>query len=341
MKAVSFLMVGLAAGAGFGALACGNGDDSFVPPPVTKVDAGPDASHPDATIGDDGGEQDAVVKDATAEEGEAAPTLALLRLANWSADSPAIDFCLAPHGTGAFQGPILGATAAAIDDAGVLDAGSGALSFPQASSYLVVDPAQYDARLVAAGSTDCSAMIIQDATGLPELVRGAAGTIALVGATQPRGSEPGLQIVGFRDDLKSALPTAFLLRAINAAPDLPKVDIGTLNGGLLQKSLRGVPFGGSSAGLANVGGSSPDPDGYVPQTPFVNAILAASPSVATFLDGAAGSIIARTSPISVGVGAILTIVVVGASGQTSCQIVECVDNGGTPGLVGNCQILSQ
>ncbi len=342
MRAVSILAAGLSAGAAFSA--CGNGDDAFVPAPVASVDGGADASRSlDATASDGAevGPEDAAAHDAPEWDGAPTPTLALLRVANWSADSPAIDVCLAPHGTGAFRGPILGAQAASINAAGVLDAGSGALSFPQATGYLVVDPAQYDARLVAGGSTDCSAMITQDATNLPELVGGAAGTIALVGAASPQHGEPALEVIGFLDDLTSNLPTAFELRAINAAPDLPKVDVGTLSGGALQSALVGVPFGATSAGVLNVGRSMPNGNGYVPVTPLVNAILAASASVPTLLDGAAHAIVAQSAPVNAGVGATVTVAVVGSRGQAPAQIIECVDNGAVPGLAGNCQIVSQ
>jgi hypothetical protein len=346
MRAVPFMIASVYAGLGLGACV-GSGDDTTTKVPVLQPDAGvADASKGlDATARGDstGGDANAADSAADADAGEngSTPTLALLRFANWSASAPAVDFCIAPHGTGAFKIPVLGTRAAAIDEAGVIEAGSGALPFPQSSAYLLVDPAQYDARLVAGGSPDCSAKIAEDATSLPALPSGAAGTIALVGATQPRGGEPGLRIVGFLDDLESKLPTAFELRAINAAPDLPKVDVGTLSGGLFQSSLVGVPFGASSAGIANVGRSSPDSNGYVPVTLLVNAVLAASPSIPPLLDGSAGSIVAQTSPINVGLGAVVTVAVVGTNGQATAQIVECVDNGGTAGLAGNCQVVSQ
>jgi hypothetical protein len=347
MRAVLFMMVA-SVYAGLGACV-GSGDDTTTNVPVLQPEAGvADASkgldataRGDGTGGDANAADSAADADAYAGEDGSTPTLALLRFANWSAGAPAVDFCLAPHGTGAFKIPVLGTSAAAIDEAGVIDAGSGALPFPKSTAYLLVDPAQYDARLVAGGSSDCSAKIAEDATSLPALASGAAGTIALVGATQPRGGEPGLRIVGFLDDLQSNLATAFELRAINAAPDLPKVDVGTLSGGLFQSSFVGVPFGASSAGIANVGRSSPDSNGYVPVTLLVNAVLAASPSIPPLLDGSAGSIVAQTSPINVGLGAVVTVAVVGASGQTATQIVECVDNGGTAGLAGNCQVVSQ
>jgi hypothetical protein len=315
----------------------GGGDDTSSPPLKVAPDAGlGDASGGiDATTGSDAGGDDAAdnetgVADATPK------TLALLRFANWSVGAPAVDFCIAPHGMGTFKTPLLGAAAAKLQDGGI-DAGvAGGLSFPLASAYLPVDPAQYDVRLVAWGAPDCSAMITSDATSLPALASGGAGTIALVGAAQPRPGEPGLQIVGFLDDLKSTLSTAFLLRAINAAPDLPKVSVGAFLGGSFQTSIVGVPFGSSSAGIPNVGRSNPDSNGYVLVTPFAGTVVAASPTVPSLLDAAAGSILVQTAPLTVGVGSVVTLAIVGSTGQSLAQIVECVDNGANPGVAGNC-----
>ena len=351
MRAVSLVMVMAGAGASLGVIACaGGGDDNSVPEALVRSDGGADASmHLDATAsGDaDGGEGST---DATnANDGQDAgdgpqPTLALLRVANWSADAPAVDFCIAPHGTGAFQGPILAARASAIDSAGVLDAGSGALPFPQASAYLVVDPSQYDARLVAAGSADCASKITSDLTDLPVLTSGGLETIALIGATHPQAGEPALKLVGFQDEWMNSLKGALLIRVINAAADLPKAEVGSLQ--MVQyfyPILFAVPFGSSSAGDPMA-----DPNGYIGVTPIVGSTLAVRASVGTLLDAAAGTIVAQAPNISLGGGATVTFVVVGIkdqpgpdSGSPGAQLLECIDNAGTPGLAGSCHIISQ
>ncbi|MGA7120003.1 MAG: hypothetical protein WBY94_07900, partial [Polyangiaceae bacterium] len=84
-----------------------------------------------------------------------APTsmLAGIRIANWSPGAPAIDFCIAPHGTTAFQGPILANTAPALVDAGTCPPGPVGLAFTEVSSYSLVQPQQYDVRLVVAGAS--------------------------------------------------------------------------------------------------------------------------------------------------------------------------------------------
>jgi hypothetical protein len=330
--------------AGLGAVSCvGNGDDAYYPGPRTGPDGGADASKVlDATLGDaEGGESGLDADDGASDDGEASTaTLALLRVANWSADSPAVDFCVAVHGTGAFQGPILGASAASMEEAGGVLAGSGALSFPQASNYLLFQPAQYDARIVAAGSVDCATGITQDATGLSAVASGGLETIALVGAGHPQDGEPGLKIVGFLDELEGSLKGALIVRVINAAVDLPKAEVGTLDT-YFTPFTQPVGFGNSS-----VGDPMADPNGYIAELPIVSKTIAARASVATLLDASAHTIVAQAPNISLASGATVTFVVVGANGQVASDggsgiaaLLECVDNAGSVGLQGTCQVI--
>ncbi len=348
MKPVLFsVTAGLAACAGLGAVACGNGDDTFSPPPpVTVADGGADASKlTDATLGDaEGGEagMESDAGDAGLDGQMLTPTLALLRFANWSADSPGIDFCVARHGSGTDQGPILATNAAAINDAGNIDAGSGALPVPGVSAYLLMDPAQYDARVVAAGSTDCTTAITQDATGLPVLASGGFETIALVGAAHPRNGESGLQIVAFQDELTNSVQGALLIRVINAAVDVPMAEVGTLDT-YFTPFLNPVAFGASSAG-----GPMADPNGYIAELPIVSLTIAARASVATLLNASAHTVLAQAPGVSLMGNLSVTFVVVGANGQLEpdggsvlAQILECVDNAGTVGLAGTCHVISQ
>jgi hypothetical protein len=335
MRAVSFLMVGLAAGA----LACGNGDDASSPVAIA-MEAGADGSKgPDASAGPDAADADAAI---APEAGEASPPLpptqALLRMANWSADSPAVDFCLSPHGTGNFRGPILAAAAATMGEGGVV----GALPFPQASSYQLLEPGSYDARLVAAGSVDCATAIVADDTTLPVLGSGGLATIALVGAAHPQQGEPGLELVGFTDELKNSLPDALLIRVINAEVDLPQAEVGTLNT-YFTPFLDPVDFGKSSAG-----DQMADPNGYIVELAIVNQTLAARATVPSLLGAPAHTIVAQAPTINLPTGNTVTFVVVGSGGQLGAdggpelsRILECVDNAGTAGLVGACKVISQ
>ena len=85
---------------------------------VTPRDARHDAQHP---------------ADATADMGSSAeatsvapvPTAVLVRLANWSPDAVGVDFCIAPHGTSLWSGPVLSGSlgVGALGTVTVVDAG--------------------------------------------------------------------------------------------------------------------------------------------------------------------------------------------------------------------------
>jgi hypothetical protein len=262
------------------------------------------------------------------------PTVGLLRIANWSPDSPPVDACTSPHGAAAFSGPLVAALAASSD------AGSPAtLAFPFVSAYLVVAPGQYDVRIVAGGSPDCSVGIGSDATSLPALVAGSAETVALVGEASPTGADPPLQLVGLLDDVSSSAPVA--MRCFNASPALPRVDLGT---GTLASTFKplfqGVLFGHASnaqESAAAVDGSAPavDSNGYETIKSLSNATLSAHLSMA-----ATDAI--STAGFYAASGSIVTIAVVnGTSAQAppAPKLLGCVDNAGTVGSLSDCQVL--
>jgi hypothetical protein len=320
------------------ATACGNGDDTTSPPTAsTKA--------PDATA-DGAGSDGAGGGDATSESDAAAPedagpppALAFVRVANWSSDAPAVDFCVAPHGTKNFTGPLVANLTSAIDSAGVIEAGAAALPFPAVSAYTLLPPATYDARLVAAGAADCSVGIIADVTNLPAITVGQAITIALIGAAHPVGAQPALEMTGFLDD--TLPPTTTSVRGINASPDLPLVDIGTLKSNKFTLLMGGIPFGGTAP--------PPVPDSGVPTADGHGYITAGALAAATIYAASAGTTTpSATAPaISTAAGAIVSFIVVGTSmptlneaGAPNAQLVECVDNAGTLGNLGSCALVS-
>ncbi len=236
--------------------------------------AGGDDGGLDATAGDDDG---AVGNDASdsglaaetatdaAGDGDAAveaapPPMASIRLANWSPDSPVAgyDFCVAPHGTTTWTGPLLGVELA---DAGTIgDGGANSLAFPLVSAYFDIPRGTYDVELVAAGSGSC-ATAIATANALPALAASSFTTFAAVGDTSVAGSDPALKIVGFADDSTAVVGSA-LVRFVNAAPDLAAVDLGTgtLAATNFQALFTNVQFGqagtaaGSDAGTVDTNG---------------------------------------------------------------------------------------
>jgi len=379
MRAISLLRGFLGMGLGLGLMACtGSGDD------YASVAAAPlsaDASVQDGAIGD------ATLTEGAAPDGgagidaasDAPGTLAALRVANWSASAPTVDFCIAPHGTNAFRRPVLVDLAVAISEAGLVDAGSSAVAFPQASAYFLVAPGQYDARLVPGGAPDCSAKIVPDATALPVFDAGQQATIALIGALDSDGGKRPLSIAAYFDDIydvyapppsggaadsgapgdggaatdgnvnavapldSSVPPGRLAVRAINAKPGgLQNIDIGIVSS--VTDGAQLVPFFlgipyGASSRSASNFNVVADPNGYAPAAPLVATDL-----IAVRAMGAPNNL-ALGSGVSAAAGAVLTFVVVDtlspSKSSPTAQLVECLDNVGTLGLTGSCAVVSQ
>jgi uncharacterized protein DUF4397 len=325
-----------------------------------------------------------VRRDATADAGASAlldaasaadndvvfPAVAAIRVANWSPGAPAVDFCLAPHGSATFRGPVLAGLLAQQMEAGATsDAGLAALPFPQVSAYFYVAPSAYDARLVPAGASNCSAGIGGDATTLPELHANELATIALVGEAQATDSAPGMQLVGFRDDAASA-KGALAVRFINAAPRVPRIDLGTRTAadGPFAALFYGVRFGhadtsldaqppdasssdasASDASASDASAPAPmvDSNGYRSVPPWTDMIVAGHPPGASEDTTSAPSVSAAAQSV-------LTFVLLGSSpvdspsdageagaGHGTTSLLECVDNAGTVGLLSSCSIISK
>jgi hypothetical protein len=233
--------------------------------PIKTADAGADGSV------SDGGAADAQVVDAR----EAGPVLlAAIRVAHFSPDAPPIDVCLTPRGSSFTGSPLLASQFSAADAGGVENGGTPTgLSFPQVSAYINVPAGQYDVRLVAAGSTDCSAAIGSDLLGVSPIVFNTFNTLAILGELSPSAGAPSLRAVVFPDDTtapSSADPSApFVgIRFINAAPNVPSAELGaydTPNGSASYGAdVTGVAFGSTSAGS-----SVADRNGYIRVVPAI------------------------------------------------------------------------
>jgi hypothetical protein len=297
-------------------LACVTADDD-VNPVLPAVDGGADGSA-----------QDAIVADVAVTPTAVSSPPTFLRIANWSPDSPAVDLCIAPHGTGGFLGPLIGALAASTDS------GPSGVSFPIVSAYISVPPGQYDARIVVAGASDCAAGIGTDATSLPTLAASGFATFALVGEAHPSGGEAALKIAVFLDDSSSSAAVA--LRFVNASPELLEVDLGTgtLSAMNFTPLFQGVQFASASMPvLTDASGASIDKNGYETLSKLANVTLSAH------LTGAATDSVATTVPVSAASGSILTIALVGGTSAALAALLECVDNAGTVGTLENCTLL--
>jgi hypothetical protein len=319
------------------AVAC-VGDDSTGPFPSAPTDAGADhtvvaadASAADGTAppGDDGATKDGDAPDATP------LTVAVVRFANWAADAPPVDFCLA-KGTAPFTGPVLAANAPP-------DAGVAALAFPAVSAYLELPPGKYAARIVPAGADDCQTGIGDDAP-LPDLAAGTFATIALVGDAHPIVGTPGLAIHGYVDDARVASGVA--LRFIHAAPSTAAVDVGAESTATFKPWFQSVAFAASGAALdggAPDGAPSIDSHGYAALKPLAQATIGIRSHDAP--DGSTDLLVAGN--VSVAGGAMLTLALLdGASVPSdggpvaSTQLLACVDNAGVVGLLASCTVLA-
>ena len=341
-----------------------------------------DAASADVTVTDgeagsfaDAGPAEAAQAPSDAAGGTEAPasTLAWVRLANWSPDAPAVDFCLAPHGTAAFGSPLVASLAAS-----TMDAGATPLAYPLATAYFAMKPGAYDARIVVAGAGSCAVGIGTDMTMLPALAANGFSTIALVGEELPSGGDPGLQVVGFKD---STSPSAGVsLRFINASPLLGTVDFGTGTatgtGSLVFKALfTGVLFGQAGKPLPTPPCASAAPDASAPPDASTAPTAGAAPDASTSPDASASldaggpsdgsapspgangyetvcklsnvlsahdpragvDAVATMMPVAAAPGSVLTVVLVGGtSGGAPPRLLECVDNAGTVGELGNC-----
>lgn len=322
-------------------LACGSGSSTLLTGPADAGDSSTtDSELPDAAGNiDEGGT--AISSDSAATETApdlgskpAPPTMALLRFANWSPDAPTIDMCVAPHGTTSFQGPIMAQLAAVEENDGGTENEGGVtgLGSPLVSAYILMAPAQYDARVVVAGSGSCAVGIGQDATQLPSLQAGGAETLAIVEQAASAPLDYKMRIIGFRDDVSPTGATA--IRIINAVPAMPQIDVGT--GNLASNNFlaifQHVPI--DMTGQSN-GAWIPfllDPNGYYANAAIRGMLLSAHAT------GATTDAVTASNPTTISPGSVVTIAVVGRAAGTGTALVECFDNAGTVGTLSDCLI---
>ncbi|HUS31773.1 MAG TPA: DUF4397 domain-containing protein [Kofleriaceae bacterium] len=162
-----------------------------------------------------------------------APT-ARVRVAHLSPDAPDVDFCLAPHGTTDFIGPVLGA-----------NGGPLGMAYGQVTKYFDLEAQQYDVRLVAPGAQDCAKGLVPDFTDLPELTDGATATIAAIGKLG-HGSTAAFTLRAYIDDAVIE-PGKSKLRFIHASPGTPGVDVGIGGGVLFTPVFSNIEYGSASS----------------------------------------------------------------------------------------------
>ncbi len=248
--------------------------------------------------------------------GCAAPTSsgeARLRVAHLSPDAPAVDFCVAPHGTSDFTGPVLASN-------GV----SAGLAYSNVTKYVALPPAQYDVRLVAPGSSNCATRLggLADFTNLPALPNGANVTVAAEGLAA-LGSPTPFTLRAYVDDDEVDGSKA-KLRFIHASPGTPSVDVGSGGGALFQALFTDVAYGASSAGT----------NGYVVTAPLPGVELSAR-AHGTLEDALS------INPAVLPAGAIATAFAIGELKSTTAplRVLLCVDNGAPNGMLSQCSVV--
>jgi hypothetical protein len=236
-----------------------------------------------------------------------AATNARVRVAHLSPGAPAVDFCLAPHGTASFTGPILAGAGRATG-----------LSYGTVTRYFDVEAARYDVRLVAPGATDCKQPLanLDDFTRLPELADGASATIAAEGTLGGQG-DAAFTLRAYADDDEVAAGKA-RLRLIHASPGTPAVDVGSGGGALFAPVFTSIAFGAA---------------GTVEIAPLAGVELSARAHGATqdvlSIEGAA-----------LPAGAIATAFAIGqlSSSDAPLRVLLCLDNAEPNGVHSQCSI---
>ncbi len=280
---------------------------------------------------------DAFTDDGTDDAAAALAPQASFRIADLSPDAPPIDVCVAPHGTAAFQGPFVQALV------GVADASEGGaapgLTYPQVSAYFSVPAGHYDVRIVAAGTPSCDVPLALDggaavdATNIPALAANSFTTLLAVGEVSPSGGDQTFGVTAIVDDAV-LVSGAASLRAVNALPDALAQDfgLGSFTGGWLPL-LTHVKYGEAGAQAAP-DQAAVDSNGYLPIAPLAEATVSVRPSIA------ASSDTALSHSVSVDDGSVATLIAIGgdAAGARRFQLLLCIDNEPSGGVLSDCRI---
>jgi hypothetical protein len=301
--------------------------------------AGPDASGIPSAEGSAG-------DDSEGEAQSAAPQ-SYFRVAQLSPGLPPIDVCIALHGTTDFQGPLL---ALRFGHAGA-DAAPPGVGYAQVSAYVAVAPAQYDARIVAAGAVDCSTSLADtgaraldldggDADTVPNKVNlasfapSAFATLLVAGEVSPVGEGRALVLTAIADD-PALGGGAVAIRAVNALLTATSLDfgLGSFSTGWTPL-LTDVGFG--SAGVqAGPSVGVVDSNGYLPLSPLSGQTVSARAS-----SGAMGDAVVAMH-VMIESGSVATIIAVGGEPDDVAHppaLLVCIDNVPSGGLLSDCGI---
>lgn len=245
------------------------------------------------------------------------PERAHVRIAHLSPDTPAVDICLAPAGTGAFSQRLLDTLGA-----------TGGLSYPQVTAYVDLPVGSYDVRIVHATASGCAIGAVPDALGV-SIHDQETATVAAIGVLDPSGpaaSNPPLQLAVFADDT-AVDPGKSKLRFIHASPGTPAVDVGLGSGATFTKVFADVSFGGIAQAFAA-------DNGFVETSPLT------SPVAARLANQTSDALVIQS--VTLGANAISTAIAIGGKTGASTnplRVLWCADSAPANGLLAACTIV--
>ena len=244
------------------------------------------------------------------------PERAHVRIAHLSPDTPAVDVCLAPAGSNAFDRSLLK----------TLGANDG-LAYPQVTTYVDLPVGMYDVRIVHATASGCSIGAVPDTKNVG-IHSGLTATIAAIGVLDKSGAaatNPGLSLAVFVDDT-AVTAGKTKLRFIHASPGTPNVDVGLGMGATFTKVFGNVAFG-------TVAMHAPLVNGFVETTPVT------SPIAARLANQSADALVIPS--VTLGAGSIATAIAIGGktgSSTNAVTVLLCSDNGPANGLYATCSV---
>jgi hypothetical protein len=263
-------------------------------------------------IGIDAGPQPEVPPDGGGFYGGPGEPVAQLRFGSFVAALGPVDFCVSPHATSTFEGPLLAGRG---DEAGL---GNDTLSLAGA-----VPGGQLDVRVVAGGSASCATPLSgADFVDLPPLLTGNGYTALLV---EQAGA---LTLTVFPDDAPASVPAGqAAVRVISVAASGPtSVDVGQfVDGGF-------VPWIGGLPPLAIPQAPGFDSNGYL-QLPPQTALPSLQSGGQDLLDLLPG--------VQLSAGAQYSLFALSPTASQAAGALFCVDDGFPSGTYAPCLLFPQ
>jgi hypothetical protein len=244
------------------------------------------------------------------------PERAHVRIAHLSPDTPAVDICLAPAGSNAFDKSLLK----------TLGANDG-LAYPQVTTYVDLPVGMYDVRIVHATASGCSIGAVPDTKNVG-IHNDLTATIAAIGVLDRSGAaatNPGLSLAIFLDDT-AVTAGKTKLRFIHASPGTPNVDVGLGTGTSFAKVFSNVAFG-------TVAMHAPLVNGFVETTPVT------SPVAARLANATTDALVIPS--VTLAAGSIATAIAIGGKTGASTNplaVLWCSDNAPANGLFAACSV---